>query len=526
MVKTQMRESPTRSLVALVAALVVLAGGRAHGKDYFLTIAGGYSKEGNQASLEANVLFFQDVLTEKHQSQYSHSVFFADGYNERADLQVVDNRPSTTPATDLLRSLYSFRPPRKKLIYRNHRVPNVAGALSPESIRSSLTRISSRVGEGDRVFVYVTAHGSASKGDNKFNTTINCWNNKKISAKQFTDWLDGIPAEVPTIMVMAQCYCGGFSHTIFNDSDARHGLSDSQRVGFFAQQHNLAAAGCRPDIDNEEEYSTYFWGALTGRSRNGKPIVDNDYNSDGKISLAEAHAYAVINSNTIDIPLRSTEALVRVYSQIDGYEHRRTRDRTGKDSDNSVEEVAGVDLAGMVGKISDIAKKCRPDVQTCIIQLTEQVGLRAEDDVTEVFAKYEQQRPRGRRPRFGGRGSRGGRRNSPRGKLREDIVEQWPELEDRDDWDGLEILERDYQPELLAQIQQLPNYSAFEQWQIAREKAGNDAENAEVVRAKFQRLVNHLELAVLTENLSKVAGPDIVKRYNAMIQLEESFFGE
>jgi len=34
--------------------------------DFFLTIGGGYDRSGNQASLEANVVFFQQLLTEKH----------------------------------------------------------------------------------------------------------------------------------------------------------------------------------------------------------------------------------------------------------------------------------------------------------------------------------------------------------------------------------------------------------------------------------------------------------------------------
>ena len=30
------------------------------------------------------------------------------------------------------------------------------------------------------------------------------------------------------------------------------------------QQHDLPAAGCRPDIEHDEEFSSYFWGAIAG----------------------------------------------------------------------------------------------------------------------------------------------------------------------------------------------------------------------------------------------------------------------
>ena len=42
--------------------------------DYFVTIGGGYDPSGNQASLEANILFFQTVLEEKHRGERVHEV--------------------------------------------------------------------------------------------------------------------------------------------------------------------------------------------------------------------------------------------------------------------------------------------------------------------------------------------------------------------------------------------------------------------------------------------------------------------
>src|SRR6185312_11898504 len=40
--------------------------------DYFLTIGGGYNPSGNQASLEENVVFFQQVLNDKHRGSRHH----------------------------------------------------------------------------------------------------------------------------------------------------------------------------------------------------------------------------------------------------------------------------------------------------------------------------------------------------------------------------------------------------------------------------------------------------------------------
>ena len=38
----------------------------------------------------------------------------------------------------------------------------------------------------------------------------------------------------------------------------------------------------------------------------------------GTVSFAEAHAYAVIASNTIDIPLRTSDVLLKTYSRLAG----------------------------------------------------------------------------------------------------------------------------------------------------------------------------------------------------------------
>ena len=104
---------------------LVFWGSELQGKDYFITVGGGYTPQQNQASLEANVLFFQKILS------------------------------------------------------------------------------------------CVTAHGGEGPDDNPRNTTISCWNNESITREEFTLWLDELPDHVSVVLVMAQCYCGGFADTIF-----------------------------------------------------------------------------------------------------------------------------------------------------------------------------------------------------------------------------------------------------------------------------------------------------------------------
>ncbi len=58
--------------------------------EFVLTIGGGYSPSGNQISLEKNVLFFSRVLDEKLPESFRHTVLFADGDDQRRDVQYLD----------------------------------------------------------------------------------------------------------------------------------------------------------------------------------------------------------------------------------------------------------------------------------------------------------------------------------------------------------------------------------------------------------------------------------------------------
>lgn len=494
--------------------------------DYFLTIGGGYQPDGNQASLEANVLFFQDVLLKKHSGGRTQATFFADGNDPQPDLQVLSTPLSnaanavddqTKSVTRLLEKLYAFRG-NDSVEYRNHHIENVSGPNLPLSIRASLQHMCGSMKKGDRLFVYVTAHGSEAKSRNKFNTSIDCWDKQSIAAREFENWLDEVPPTVPVVMVMAQCYCGGFAHTIFDNASRGQGLVEQLRVGFFAQQHDLPAAGCRPDIENDEEYSSFFWGAFVGRSRTGKLMTDADFNKDGSVSFAEAHAHAMLTSQTIDIPLRSSEVVLRSYSEIAGYDHRRT-----DDSDLSLtvdDDLQGPRaLAAMEGTPRDIARSAALELQHTVAGLLKQLELSPDDDIPTVFTRFEELRDASRD--LSRTASRNRRRGSGRRELRAEIVEQWPELSERQ-WRSAEVLRVADQSELLRKIEQLPSYERYLENQVAREKTSKEMELLELREVKFQRLVNTLEAIVLAENLAIVAAPEVVGHYQRMIALEES----
>ena len=105
---------------------------------------------------------------------------------------------------------------------------------------------------------------------------------------------------------------------IFNNGDPKQGLSPQRRVGFFATVHDKPASGCTPEVyeANYVEYSSSFWPAFTGIDRTGQRIKRPDYNGDGVISFAEAHAFTLLDSHTIDIPATTSGEFLSVHGRF------------------------------------------------------------------------------------------------------------------------------------------------------------------------------------------------------------------
>ena len=406
-------------------------------------------------------------------------------------------------------------------------LPRLRVRLNPTLIRTSLEAVAKTAGRGDRLIIYVTAHGSAGPDDDPFNTSIDCWNEKQISAREFTNWLTKLPSDLPVVMVMAQCYCGGFAHSIFEGLDEKKGLASQLRVGFFAQQHDLPAAGCRPDVEHDEEFSSYFWGALAGRSRNGVPI-ECDIDGNGIISFAEAYAHAVIAGETIDIPLRSSDVFLRTFSRLD---ESKAKDSPG-DSANSLEESDGDTKAAakhggsqgqpalftMSGKLETFIQPDRPVAGRIVAQLTKSLGLALQDDVTAVVAAYEDSR---RADRSQGRGRRP-RQGSGRRDLLREVAEKWPDLGDRRKWADSPLLKPENQEQLLAELKQLPSWKTYEERRSQLEAADKDSDERKIRTVKFRHLIKTLESIVLEKNLPLCTTPQIVERYQRLLALEDS----
>ncbi|MEM9656910.1 MAG: hypothetical protein AAF961_00985 [Planctomycetota bacterium] len=548
--------------VVAATAIGVLAASNASrvgAKDHFLTIGGGYDPSGNQISLERNVAFLQQTLAERYRQPPPHDVFFADGDAPERDLVFLDScgLDNCQPAQRMMCEVFGCAD-SAGLRYRNHEVADVRGPTEREAIRRRFRELGRQLNAGDRLFVYVTAHGGAGGdeyGDDydyeydeveeqwvaressggeaslyeDFNTSLYLWDSESVEASEFGRWLDRIPPEVDVVLVMVQCYAGGFANAIYQRNDPELGLSPARRCGFFAQVHDRGAAGCTPEANEieYEEYSSYFWAALRGSSRGGEPITSADYDGDRQVSLAEAHSYAVIESDTIDIPVRTSDVFLRRYSRLGG----AVAEDDQSDEGGAVSRLFGnvfsakkqppqQELQEASGSLADLAAQARPDQRAVLEQLPSKLGMSGETTVEAVRVKLRHAKSEAAAANVRYQTARRAVRRAG-AALYEDVCAEWPELTERFSLVAAELTST-RADEFTTVVESLPSYAAWSSAQQREEQRSDEVWAAQCLEAKTQRLLRTIENIVLSANLPRTASSEIVERYAQLIALEEA----
>jgi hypothetical protein len=491
----------TRATSLLLISWALAAAAEAPAKDVFLTIGGGYSPAGNQVSLEKNILFFQHLLAEQRPDGASHDIYFADGHAPDRDLQF-SNIEAVPMANWLMAELFGEQE-HIHLEYRNHEVPGVRGRTSEENLEAWFEETGSTLEAGDRLILYVTAHGGKSRDkDRPHNTRLYLWDDESVPVSDLAQMIEGLPQGVQVVTVMVQCYAGGFASLIFNGGDEKAGLSDRDCCGFFATVHDRPAAGCTADIheDNYHEYSSYFWAALGGFTRTGDPLERPDFNGDGEVSFAEAHAYVMLASSTIDIPVKTSGAFLRAHSQLGS-----TRRPELLSADSRFEHLLRLATPGEAAVLEGLSVE---------LKLTSSRRADAADDLADELEEKRKELAEevSRKQR---------RRRGLKRRIAADLRNRWPELENLLSATATSLLTTraaEFEEAVLSH----ERYSDFSQ--LGEEIAALEAQRFELERqwVKCRRLERVLENVALARNLPLVASPDVVRRYERLMAAEES----
>ena len=474
-------------------------------EDYFLTIGGGYSPQGNQISIERNVLFFQRLLSEQKPQGAPHDIYFADGDSPQRDVQYAGS-PNEVPEANRLAAELFTGTKYLGLKYRDHSVEGVKGAATRANVEQWFAEVGGKLQPGDRLILYVTAHGGRGKDKKQpYNTKLKLWNEEEISVGELAGLLNKLPEGVPVVAVMVQCFAGGFAHLIFEGGDSTKGLSSRPRGGFFATTHDRGAAGCTPDIDEENyhEYSTFFWAAIGGRTRTGEAIDPPDYDGDGQVSFEEAHYFTMLASDTIDISQTTSDALLETHSKLS---------EKGRD-----------DLLAPTAAFATILAAASPAQRAALSGLAEQLKL--EGDAVFEAAKREAERAENERKNLAGQIDQKKKQyNEKKKNIQNALVARVPELANLFNPQSLALV-TERADQFVEVVKAQPAYSDFHQ--LSGEIRALEEQRLELERrwVKCQRLMHTARHVALAANLEKLASPLVVQRYREIRALEAGSLG-
>ncbi len=253
----------------------------------FLVLAGGGAPHYNEIALEKNVRYFQRTLSHlgiglSHVRQY-----FANGNDGASTVRFI-NRVGQE----------QFKPPD---------IDHLNGPATLDNAQTWFKELGQKSSPCP-AFFYFTGHG-AYNGENPDNNAMILWQEQLVSVQQLTSWLDQLPPDQPFVTMMAQCFAGSFANIIYEQGNPDNPVALHNRCGFFATVAERPSVGCTPAVNEADyrDYSSSFFAGLSGVDRTGKPVASADYDTDGKVSYAEAHAFAKVDEETTDWPVSTAE---------------------------------------------------------------------------------------------------------------------------------------------------------------------------------------------------------------------------
>lgn len=252
----------------------------------FLVMGGGGAPSYNEIALEKNILYFQRTLQTLGFNPATVTTYFANGTDGQRTVRYMNGQKE------------QFKAPE---------IPHLAGAATLGNFQSWLQQ-TVQMGDNRPVFFYFTGHGYRNRMNLNDNAMI-LWGEEFLSVRQFAQALDRLPQTVPVVTMMSQCYSGSFANFIYQGGDPRQPVALQSRCGFFATIKSRPSVGCTPEVNEADyrDYSSSFFAGLSGRDRTGQATGSADYDRDGKVSYAEAHAFAKVDEQSTDLPVSTLE---------------------------------------------------------------------------------------------------------------------------------------------------------------------------------------------------------------------------
>ena len=125
----------------------------------------------------------EQLLKEQNVPAAQQSVYFASGVAGGKDVQAID--ADSLPKANRLMAEFFGTERDLGLHYRTSEVPDVRGATTRENIQNWFKGVGPTLKSGDRLILYVTAHGEKSEDrKNPYETSIMLWNDEKLTRER------------------------------------------------------------------------------------------------------------------------------------------------------------------------------------------------------------------------------------------------------------------------------------------------------------------------------------------------------
>jgi hypothetical protein len=331
---------------------------------------------------------------------------------------------------------------------------------------------------------------------------MDMWGSPPMTMREFSRELDKVDAGVEVVMIMVQCHSAGFANVIYNDGDFHKGISEHRRVGFFATTAARLSAGCTPEMREEDyqDFSTHFFAALSGKTRTGKAVEKPDYDRKGFTSYEDAFTYVLLNDETIDIPMMTSDQLLRDFSRYRG------QDGVGE-------------LLVRNAAYSVVLQGATRAQQAALEGLSKQLGLDGDQriaDARTMARDLQQQRTRLERDRRAMETTV----EQSRGRLRDALLQRYPELGVPWHPETIKMLTGNGVDELRKFVESQGEWKTYTDASAKADALDSKDEELEDKWCKTQRFLERAQSVILALNLPRVADKPVVAAYERLTALE------
>lgn len=256
---------------------------------HVLMINGGGAPTINYQPYLAHLQAMRDTLLAAGIAPERIEVFSGDGADPAPDLAL----PEAPPESDFWR-IRGTRPERllaPPAVQINSELPGVRlRTASKVELSAWFEQAKARLAPGDVLLLYVTDHGVLDSPDPQ-NAAILLWKRERLTVRELGALLDGLDPGVRVVSLMSQCNAGAFAELA-----TRGAAGDPPRApfcGYFSSPADRLAYGCSSE----------------DKGRHGAGHALSVIRALGTTHrLDEVHAAVLVDDDTYDAPLRSSDA--------------------------------------------------------------------------------------------------------------------------------------------------------------------------------------------------------------------------